>query len=98
LRPLSAFRLAGLLQLALRCGSVMDRCCIESLALKGIADGFRLTPEGGGWTCDCCGRYYQIAGGLWRDAYQCPRCGAVSFNANDIQQRYCVACHQFEQL
>jgi hypothetical protein len=41
---------------------VMERCCIESLALKGIADGFQLTPEGGEWTCDQCGRYYQIHG------------------------------------
>ena len=76
----------------------MDRCCIESLALKGIADGFALTPEGGGWTCDQCGRYYQIAGGHWAAAYRCPRCAAVSFNPNDIRERYCGACHQFEHL
>ena len=28
-------------------------------------------------------------------AYTCPRCGAVSYNANDIAQRYCGRCHKF---
>ena len=61
----------------------MERCCIESLALKGLADGFALTPEGGGWTCDRCGQYYQIVRGQWTPAYRCPRCGRVSFNPTD---------------
>jgi hypothetical protein len=25
----------------------------------------------------------------------CPKCGKVSHNANDVQQRYCGACHAF---
>jgi ribosomal protein L37E len=25
----------------------------------------------------------------------CPRCGATSYNRNDIEQRYCGACHLF---
>ena len=29
-------------------------------------------------------------------SYTCPRCGAVSYNRNDIAQRYCGRCHKFE--
>lgn len=29
-------------------------------------------------------------------AYTCPSCGHVSYNANDIGNRYCGACHKFE--
>jgi hypothetical protein len=76
-------------------GWLMKRCCIESLALKGIADGFVLTPEGGDYTCDQCGRYYQIANGHWTPAFKCSRCGAVSYNINDIRERYCGRCHVF---
>jgi hypothetical protein len=32
-----------------------------------------------------------------RPHYRCPRCGVVSFNPNDIANRYCVRCHQFEE-
>jgi len=28
--------------------------------------------------------------------YTCPRCGAVSFNANDLRERYCGRCRQWE--
>jgi NADH pyrophosphatase NudC (nudix superfamily) len=28
--------------------------------------------------------------------YFCPRCGAKSFNLNDIAERYCGRCHRFE--
>ena len=28
----------------------------------------------------------------------CPRCGRVSFNAGDIEHRYCGNCHQFHDL
>lgn len=73
----------------------MDRCCIESLALKGIADGFAVTPEGGGYACDQCGRYYQIVRGQWTAALKCPQCGAVSFNPHDLTNRYCGRCHVF---
>lgn len=27
--------------------------------------------------------------------FTCPRCGAISYNANDIQQSYCGACHDW---
>lgn len=27
--------------------------------------------------------------------YRCKACGAVSFNRNDIKERYCGRCHQF---
>jgi len=30
--------------------------------------------------------------------YTCPRCGLRSYNPNDIEQRYCVQCHEFEVL
>jgi ribosomal protein L37E len=29
-------------------------------------------------------------------SYVCPRCGAESFNLNDVAQRYCGRCHVFE--
>ena len=25
----------------------------------------------------------------------CPNCGRTSYNLNDVEQRYCVACHRF---
>jgi hypothetical protein len=28
-------------------------------------------------------------------SFTCPRCGAVSYNANDIRERYCGRCHVF---
>jgi hypothetical protein len=28
-------------------------------------------------------------------AFRCPRCGAVSYNPNDIRERYCGRCHVF---
>lgn len=31
-----------------------------------------------------------------RASYRCPRCGARSFNPHDIRERYCGACHVFE--
>lgn len=30
-------------------------------------------------------------------SYTCPRCGARSANPNDIANRYCGRCHQFEE-
>lgn len=27
--------------------------------------------------------------------FTCPKCGAVSYNANDVRERYCGACHDF---
>jgi ribosomal protein S27AE len=28
-------------------------------------------------------------------SYACQACGAVSFNPNDIRERYCGRCHRF---
>lgn len=28
-------------------------------------------------------------------SFHCPRCGAISFNTNDIREQYCGACHQY---
>jgi hypothetical protein len=28
-------------------------------------------------------------------SFVCPKCEAVSYNANDMAHRYCVKCHQF---
>lgn len=28
-------------------------------------------------------------------SFTCPRCQAVSYNPNDIRERYCGRCHQF---
>jgi ribosomal protein S27AE len=30
-------------------------------------------------------------------SYVCPRCGARSFNPNDIRERYCGRCHVFQE-
>lgn len=29
-------------------------------------------------------------------SYSCPRCGRTSYNPNDRRERYCGACHRFE--
>jgi hypothetical protein len=29
-------------------------------------------------------------------SYTCPRCHLVSYNPNDIKERYCGRCHEFE--
>lgn len=29
-------------------------------------------------------------------SYTCPRCGAVSHNPHDENERYCGRCHEFE--
>jgi ribosomal protein L37E len=31
-------------------------------------------------------------------SYVCARCGAESFNPNDIRERYCARCHAFAEL
>jgi hypothetical protein len=31
-----------------------------------------------------------------RPSYKCPACGRVSYHPKDIQERYCGACHCFE--
>lgn len=28
-------------------------------------------------------------------SFRCPDCGRVSYNATDVAQRYCGACHKF---
>jgi hypothetical protein len=33
-----------------------------------------------------------------RGTYVCPRCGRVSHHPQDAANKYCGACHQFEQL
>jgi ribosomal protein L37E len=30
--------------------------------------------------------------------YMCPRCGMTSYNANDIEQGYCGACHDWTRI
>jgi transcription elongation factor Elf1 len=32
---------------------------------------------------------------LFPASFVCPRCGAESFNANDVANRYCGRCHVF---
>ncbi len=31
------------------------------------------------------------------DVITCTRCGSVSFNVNDVAQRYCGRCHVFHE-
>lgn len=34
---------------------------------------------------------------LWNGtSYTCPRCGAVTWNKNDLANKYCGKCHRFE--
>lgn len=33
-----------------------------------------------------------------RPSFTCPRCGAKSFNPNDIRERYCGRCHVSREL
>jgi len=40
--------------------------------------------------CDVCGEPL-----VFPTSFVCPRCGAESFNLNDIVERYCGRCHQF---
>jgi DnaJ-class molecular chaperone len=28
--------------------------------------------------------------------FECPSCGAVSYNSNDIRERYCGRCHAWQ--
>jgi ribosomal protein S27AE len=30
-----------------------------------------------------------------QEAFTCPLCGAVSYNSNDVRERYCGRCHRF---
>ena len=30
-------------------------------------------------------------------SYRCPRCGRVSYHPQDLANRYCGFCHQFEE-
>jgi hypothetical protein len=30
-------------------------------------------------------------------SFTCPKCNAVSYNPNDVRERYCGACHEFSQ-
>ena len=30
------------------------------------------------------------------ECFECPKCHARSYNANDIQHRYCGRCHAFQ--
>lgn len=29
---------------------------------------------------------------------KCHECGSISFNANDIQEKYCGRCHKFHSI
>ena len=40
--------------------------------------------------CDVCGEPL-----VFPTSFVCPRCGAESFNLNDIVERYCGRCHVF---
>lgn len=38
----------------------MPPCCLESFALKGIRERFRLAEPGDMHTCETCGRTYKL--------------------------------------
>lgn len=31
----------------------------------------------------------------WGTSITCPRCGLLSFNPNDVEHKYCGACHRY---
>lgn len=37
----------------------------------------------------------EILAAMKEQPFVCPRCGAESFNPNDIRERYCGRCHVF---
>lgn len=45
--------------------------------------------------CETCGGSGIAARQEDPPSFTCPRCGAVSFNPNDIRERYCGRCHVF---
>jgi hypothetical protein len=47
-------------------------------------------PDGGGF-----GGKKPIRCGSPPSKFRCPRCGAVSYNPNDLRERYCGRCHVF---
>jgi protein-arginine kinase activator protein McsA len=40
-------------------------------------------------------RTRQTIGPTMTPSFTCPSCGRVSYNLNDIRERYCGACHQW---
>jgi hypothetical protein len=44
---------------------MLPRCCIESLALKGLATFFELAVEGDEYECDRCGTVLVLKGDYW---------------------------------
>jgi hypothetical protein len=52
--------------------------------------------------CETCGgsgiaSSSDTAGAGGPRSYICPNCAAESFNPNDVRERYCGACHVFEE-
>jgi hypothetical protein len=50
---------------------------------------FRPCPDCLGGQINCC------EGEAARPSFTCPNCHRVSYNANDIREGYCGACHQW---
>lgn len=42
-------------------------------------------------------RYALEAYDAARESYTCPKCGRTSYNPNDIANKYCGYCHEFER-
>jgi ribosomal protein S27AE len=66
----------------------------ELLAASGYAD----TPENRETLIAAAREYFQVVEVVDSapPCYRCPRCGAISFNPHDREQKYCGRCHQFE--
>jgi hypothetical protein len=68
------------------CGLPWDMCPWSELVVATARE-----PDGGGFGGTKC----LIRCGSPPSKFRCPRCGAVSYNPNDIRERYCGRCHAF---
>jgi hypothetical protein len=71
---------------------ICECCHGQGRYWNGLLSEWRPCPDcmGSGIT-SCC----DAAGSAEPPSFTCPRCGAVSYNPNDIRERYCGRCHVF---
>jgi ribosomal protein L37E len=92
LQPVTALQLISLIQLAMRHPGVTG-------SNRELAD--RLLQAARQYFAACPAVLKTIAMGEDQafdhqsPSITCPRCGATSYNLNDVKHRYCGACHQF---
>lgn len=87
---------AGVFDAALPVARLARQCREAGRAIVSIED-FTVSDTDATWLNSLPG--LKVKGtitGVWtHDSITCPRCGWVSYNANDIRERYCGHCHVF---